>query len=179
MRRHLKQQGRKTSHIRSTAEGGYSLLELSIVVAVILIMAIMSTPVIQSTMAFYDLQAAVSAVSGSIQSTRYRAISNGYPYKITFDKSTNKYQVTSCPQWVPTDPNNCNFTEQDSAVSFTNGGSSVKLEADFAIQFFPSGSVLFVSGSNPIELSRQIGSKSDQTRTKSITVSNYGSVKVQ
>src|SRR5512144_834551 len=107
MRRHLKKtQGRKSSALSGHASHGFTIYELCIVMAVILIMATMSIPIIQSTLAFYDLQGAASAVSGSIQSTRYRAISDGYPYRLTFTKSDKQFQIASCPSWLPTNPGN-------------------------------------------------------------------------
>lgn len=154
---------------------GFSLIELLIVLAVVITMAIMAIPMVQSTKAYYDLQGAVQSASGTIQATRLQAISDGFPYKVAFSKADNTYQIWNCTDWSPTTPTTCTFTKAGSAIPF--GSPAVTLGTDTSIQFLPSGNTILLTGTNPITLSRDMGDSTIKTRT--ITVTRYGSVKVQ
>lgn len=74
---------------------GFSILELVVVMAVGLITAAITLPLVASSLQSFRLQAAVTSVSGIIQSTRYRAIVDGCPYAVAFSKAANTYQVSS------------------------------------------------------------------------------------
>ncbi len=170
--------GGRDNSAPTRADRGFTMVEALIVVAIIMVMAAAAFPLVQSTLAYFELQGAVQSVSGSIQSTRYRAIADGYPYRIAFSKTNKTFQLASCPEWVPTNPGNCTFANVGSSVPYTGAGSKVQMSADFALSFFPSGSVAFTAGSNPITLSSTYGTGTTIS-PKSMTVSNYGSVKVQ
>lgn len=160
---------------RTSAAGGFTLIEMLVVMAVILIMCLMSFPLIKSTMAHYDLQSSVAAISGTINSTRYRAISEGVPYKLTLSKSTRKYQLANSPDWDPTNPDSRPYSNVGTAVPF--GQAPLEIGSDTAIEFFPSGKVSFSASGNSITLKRPITDK--KTATKTLTVTTYGSVKVE
>ena len=153
---------------RST--GGFSLLEMVTVVAVGLIMAAISVPIIQSTVKNMRLNAATSAVTGVMQSTRYRAIYDGCPYALTFSKAADTYQIAS------------EVTGGACAAAMTNVGTGVPfsdpkfvtLSQDLTFQFSPGGSVTVTTGAATFNLS-YIGT----SNTKTVKVTKYGSITVQ
>lgn len=153
------------------ASRGFSLIELVLVVAVGLIMAAMAVPVISQSLRTFRLRAAISGVSGAIQSTRYRAILDGCRYQIAFNNAANTYQVSS------------ETTGAGCAAAFTNVGgpitfgspAQVTLSAPFTLQFSPGGSVQATAGS----LNFTISSVGSSPNYKSVTVTKYGSIKVQ
>ncbi len=155
-------------HLRKPSRG-FTTLEMVVVIAIGIITAAMAVPMIQSTMQSFRLGSAVSAVSGAIESTRYRAIYDGCPYQLAFTKANNTYQVSTeatggaCA---------AAFTKVGNPIPF--GSPQVALSQDVTFQFSPGGSVQVIAGAQSFNLS-YIGS----TSQKSITVSRYGSVKVQ
>lgn len=149
---------------------GFSLVELVTVVAVGLIMAAISVPLIQNITKTMRLNAAVSAVTGTMQSTRYRAIYDGCPYAVSFFKASNTYQIAS------------EVTGGACAVSMSNVGTAVpfanpsfiSLDRDLTFQFSPGGSVTVTTGTNSFNLS-YVGT----TNPKTVKVTKYGSITVQ
>jgi Tfp pilus assembly protein FimT len=147
---------------RSSA--GYSAVELLLVVTISIIMCAMAIPTVQSAMASYDLSAAVDSVRGAIQATRYQAIMHGYPYQVALNPTGNTIQVLS---------------EAPPATTFTNVGAAVPispeavtLSAATTLQFKPNGSVSAPLGAMTFSISYK-------GTTKTLTVSNYGSISVQ
>src|SRR5581483_9309326 len=152
-------------HLRKPSRG-FTTLEMVVVIAIGIITAAMAVPMIQSTMQSFRLG---SAVSGAIESTRYRAIYDGCPYQLAFTKANNTYQVSTeatggaCA---------AAFTKVGNPIPF--GSPQVALSQDVTFQFSPGGSVQVIAGAQSFNLSY-----SGSTSQKSITVSRYGSVKVQ
>lgn len=72
-------------------QSGFSMLELMVVVALVMVLAAFAVPQIQSSLYWYRLNSAVAAVNWSVQSTRYQALMEGYPYQVTYDASKNTY----------------------------------------------------------------------------------------
>lgn len=142
---------------------GFTLMELMVAVAVMTIMLAAATPVIQSTIAYFQLRSAVSAVTGAVQTTRYQAISNGYKFRVAFDPTTRTYQVSSDPTGTGT------FTNSGGAMSF--GGSLVNMANSATLEFSPSGSVSLVAGQSPVVLNCS-------GKTGTITVTTYGNINV-
>jgi Tfp pilus assembly protein FimT len=68
--------------------------------AMALVTTAFSIPVVTSSLNAYRLNSAVMSVTGVIQSTRYRAISAGYPFSVVFDKAAATYQIKSDPNNV-------------------------------------------------------------------------------
>jgi prepilin-type N-terminal cleavage/methylation domain-containing protein len=56
---------------------GFSLLELTMTMAVGVILTLVAIPVVKSSVQYFRVRSAVSSVTGAIQSTRYRAIFDG------------------------------------------------------------------------------------------------------
>jgi prepilin-type N-terminal cleavage/methylation domain-containing protein len=146
---------------------GFSLLELTMTLAVGLILAALAVPSIKSSIQYFRVRSAMTSVTGAIQSTRYRAIFDGCPYNITLNNSGNTLQVAS----ETVGGNSCatTFTNVGTAVPF--GSTAVKLNQNVTLQFKPSGVVQATSGSSTFTLS--YGSTA-----KTVTVSNYGNINV-
>lgn len=142
---------------------GFTLTELLAVIAVISIMTAAAVPVAQATINNFRLRSAVSSVSGAIQSTRYQAISNGYQYKLAFDKVSRTYQLSSDTTGSGT------FTNSGTALPYTS--STVDLGANATLQFSPSGKVSFVAGASPLALTMS-------GKSATINVSPYGNLTV-
>ena len=143
---------------------GFSMIELMLVLGIILIVSAMAFPVVRSSMANYQLHASASSVTTAIQSARYQAISQGYPFQILFDKNAGTYQFKS---------------DQDGDGVFDNvqgpipfGNISNTLGANATLQFSPGGSV------KPIPPGTITLVVTGSGRTGTITVSNYGNVNV-
>ena len=149
---------------------GASILELVIVMAVASIMAAIAVPLVWNLQRTLRLSAAVSAVAGTMQSTRYRAIYDGCPYAVAFSKTTNTYQISS------------EVTGGACAAALTNVGTAVpfadprriSLDQDLKFQFSPGGGVTVTTGTNSFNLNA-IGT----TNLKNIKVTKYGSITVQ
>jgi Tfp pilus assembly protein FimT len=161
---------------RNHNESGFTMLEAVLVMLIALLMAAMAIPSARSALASYDLIAATDSVTGPIQSTRYQAIMHGYPYQVDINSVTNQIQVSS---------------EVPPATTFSVTGSAVPISAEAVtvnvgtassgntghaiLQFKPNGAVQIASGQAP----PMVLTVSYNGSTKTITVSNYGSISVQ
>ncbi len=147
-----------------------TLIELMLGLSVASVLVGIAVPVIKNALAAYDLSAAVAAVSGSIQSTRYQAIATGCPYTISFDPSTTDYQVSY--EELSGTPPACasTFSTLGGAVPWSNGGG-ITVSAGTTLQFSPNGSVSATTGSLVFSLT-------NGAQTETITVSGVGNVTV-
>lgn len=149
---------------------GFTTLELVMVVAVGVIMTAVAIPLVQSSLRSFRMSSAVSSVTGAIESTRYRAIFDGCPYRISFNNATNTYQISST---VTGGACAAAYTNVGGAVSFGSTGQ-VALSQNLTFQFSPGGSVQTVAGAPTFTLT-YVGT----TNLKTITVTKYGSITVQ
>jgi prepilin-type N-terminal cleavage/methylation domain-containing protein len=156
---------RRAGGIKPCSNRGFTLIEMMLVVAIIFTVATISLPVINKVMATYRLRSAVASITGAIQTTRYQAISSGYPFQLVLSTATSTYQVQSDPGLTGT------FTNVGSAVPLANSSIPVTLGAATTLRFRPSGLVTAAVGSTTLTLT--YGGK-----TETITVSNYGNIKV-
>jgi prepilin-type N-terminal cleavage/methylation domain-containing protein len=161
----------KPSGCRASAQG-FSLVELIIALLVGLVLVGMAIPITQSAMASYRMGAAVSSITGAIQSARYQAIFQGCQLQVAFSSTTKKYQVSSEVVTPPAVPPAC-------AGAFTNVGGAIPLgstavtlpKGNVTLQFHPNGQVQAAAGAlNNIVVSYQ-------GKSTNITVSNFGSIK--
>ena len=143
---------------------GFTLIEMLFVILLALVMGAMAIPITQAAMATMDLDAAVNSAEGAIQATRYQAIMHGYPYQVAFSNTANTFQVLSEVPPATT------FSNVGGAVPIS--GSPVTLNASPTYQFKGSGAVSAVAGTMSFSISYK-------GATKTLTVSNYGSIKVQ
>jgi Tfp pilus assembly protein FimT len=152
---------------KAVSSGGFSLIELTMTMAVGIILAAMAVPAVRSSIQFFRVRSAVSSVTGAIQSTRYRAIFDGCPYNITIDNTLNTYQVAS--ETNSGGPCSATFTNVGTAIPF--GPSAVTLNQKVTLQFKPSGYVQATTGSTSFTLT--YGST-----VKTVVVSSYGNINV-
>ena len=152
------------------SQRGFTLLELLVVVSIILIVTLMALPSARNAIRSYRLNAATSAVSGVIQSTRYQAIMVGCPYTLTFTTTTMTYQLAT--QNITGTPPACatSFSNVGSAVPWTTS-KEIAIDQNLTLQFNPSGTVVATTGSTTFNL--KLG-----TMTKAFTVSGVGNVSI-
>ncbi len=166
---------KKNNH-GNCAAAGMSIAELLIVVAIALVMAALAIPTTRSAVANYQLNAAVDTASGAIQTTRYQAIMHGYPYQVDFDSTANTVQVSSeIPPAVIFSPVANALPISSSPVVMAVGTANAASAGHAILQFKPNGSISIASG-QAAPLSFTI---SYYGTTKTVTVSNYGSISVQ
>ena len=138
--------------------------------AIIFIMCAIAIPLTQPVMAQYRLQAAVSAITGAIQGTRYQAIMVGCPFQVALTQGTTTYQILT--QALSGTPPACaaTFTDTGGAIPWDTSGTD-SISASTTLQFSPNGTVSAAAGALTFTVS-------NGTSTKLITVSGVGSVKV-
>jgi Tfp pilus assembly protein FimT len=139
------------------------MIEIVMTLLVSLILMTMAVPQTRALVRSYRLQGAVSACTWAIQSTRYQALEQGYPYQVAFSSAAGTYQIQN---------------ETPGATSFSNVGSAVPvagvtvtMNQDTTLQFKPNGSVSATTGALTFTLTYQ-------GLTKTITVTTYGNVTV-
>jgi Tfp pilus assembly protein FimT len=145
---------------------GLSLIELMVVMGIVVALCACALPLTTGVFYMYRLRAASTTAALAIESTRYHAIMQSYPYQITFSATTNSYQVLS---EVP--PANT-FSNVGGAIPIDPGGTSA-VSATTTFQFSPGGIVTLVGGTMPA-----VFTITNRGGTKSITVSSVGNVKV-
>lgn len=150
---------------------GFSLIEMVLVVAILLITVVIALPLLNNIMSTYRLRSAVSAVTGFIQSARYQALSSGYGYQVVLNKAASTIQIQSDPNRTNTYTNLCVPAAASCPIPLSGSGILVVLGADTTLQFRPSGIVTATAGSTTLTLA--YGGK-----IETITVSSYGNVKV-
>lgn len=149
---------------------GFTTLEMVMVVAVGVVMTAIAVPLVQSSLRTFRLGGSVSAVTGAIESTRYRAIFDGCPYRLSFNNATNTYQVSNT---VTGGACAAAYANVGAPVPFGNPGQ-VALNQNLTFQFSPGGSVQTIAGAPTFTLSN-VGTPN----LKTITVTKYGSITVQ
>jgi Tfp pilus assembly protein FimT len=148
---------------------GFSMIEAAVTVAIIMILAAAVVPMVQVAFRIYQLRSAVASVRGVIQATRYRAISDGYPYQIAFNSAAGTYQMASNPTFQSAPPGA--FVNIDTAKPIAGSSVQATMSADTTFKFSPSGLVTVTTGANTFTLTL-LGN------TKTFTVSTYGNVNV-
>ncbi|HUI42616.1 MAG TPA: GspH/FimT family pseudopilin [Terriglobia bacterium] len=149
---------------------GFTLLELVLVVSVLGVMMGVSVPFIRSALKSYHLSAAVVAVSGTVQATRYQAVMYGCLYKVAFNQNSTTYQVSNEP--LSGNPPTCagSFSNVGGAIPWSSSGD-VSLSPSTTLQFGPNGIVTATTGSTTFSLT-------NGTTTEQIVVSGVGNVTV-
>jgi prepilin-type N-terminal cleavage/methylation domain-containing protein len=143
------------------AAAGYTLVEVVVAVAIVLILAGMSVPLIQSALTTYQRNSAVTTVTGPIHAARYNAIFTGKVYRLAFSKADSTYQLANSPAAPP-----LVFTDVGSAVPFTG-----TLAADTTLEFHPGGWLRATAGTTTLSLTYK-------DTTENITVTSYGNITV-
>jgi Tfp pilus assembly protein FimT len=142
---------------------GFSLIEMVLVGAVAMIMTAIAIPSVASGVRYYRLRGAVATTTWAIQSARYQALEEGYPFQVVFSQANKNYQIQSQP------PGNASFSNVGTVIPLS--GSPVDLNQDTTLLFKPNGSVSASVGGLSMTITYQ-------GKTGTVTVSNYGNVSV-
>lgn len=142
---------------------GFTLVELLITCAIVVIMAAIGVPLVQNAARYFRTQGTIQCVTGAIRTTRFQAISHGYPYEVIFNSAANTYQVQS-------DQNN-NGTWANVGGAIPIPGVGLGMSQSTTLVFKPNGMVTASAGSTSFNIS-------SEGHTQSITVSLYGNVTI-
>jgi prepilin-type N-terminal cleavage/methylation domain-containing protein len=140
---------------------GFTLVEVIFACLIGVILTAMAIPQIKSSLNAYRLNSAVAMAKWGIQSTRFQALSKGYPYQVVFTAASASYQVQNLPS---------GSTYQNVGTAIPLASWPMTFSADTTINFKANG---FVSSTPSNNFTIQY-----QGVTASITVSNYGNVTV-
>lgn len=146
------------------AVSGMTLIETLVAVGIAGILMAVAVPLTKNALKSYHLSAAVQAVGGAIQSTRYQAVSKGYHYTITFDPASKQYQLASKV------PPAAVFSNVGNPVLWSVSGD-VSVTPLTTLEFYPGGTVTATTGTMSFSLT-------NGTSTETITVSTVGNVSV-
>lgn len=156
--------------VNRRSESGTTMIELAMVLVIAGITAGFALPIVQTTVSKYQLKGAVANATWAIQSTRFQALMEGYPYQVTFTQSSTSVS-----------PNYQIANEVTGTTSYTNVGSAVPLSgkpvalgATTVFQFQPNGTV----ATSPASSAPYTFTIAYQGTTETITVSNYGNIDV-
>lgn len=154
---------------------GFSLVEVTLVVAVAAILMATAFPIMNTTMTSMHLGSAASSLAGAIQNTRYLAISVGCPYTLTVVPSQNSYQLATEP--ISGTPPACgaSFVNTGSPIPFASSDISTTFSTPVLLN--PSGTVTAVGSTVPTSFSIPLTSY-HSAATKHVTVTGVGDVKV-
>ena len=148
---------------------GFTMLEIVIVLLIGSILTAMAIPEVQSGIYRYRLQGAVASATWAIQSTRYQALMEGYPYQVVLTSSNTSYQIQNCPSCssTPNCPTGGAYANVGTAVPLS--GSAVALNADTTLQFKPNGFVCAPVGALNFTITYQ-------GLCQKVTVTNYANI---
>jgi len=156
--------GTRRGHLRNAR--GFSLVEVLIVVAIGTILTVMAIPSVRSGVNRYRLQGAVASSTWAIQSTRYQALMEGYPFQVVFTTSDNSYQIQSSPA------NNGTFTNVPNSGAVPISGSGAALSADTTLRFKSNGFVTAAVGGYTYSITYN-------GLCQKVTVTNYANITIQ
>jgi prepilin-type N-terminal cleavage/methylation domain-containing protein len=143
---------------------GFSMIEMLMVVAIATILTVIAIPLVRSTVDRYRLQGAVASSTWAIQSTRYQALMEGYPFQVAFSSSTNTYQIQSMAPPATT------YSNVGSPVPIS--GSGAALTADTTLTFKPNGFVTATIGGYTYSITYN-------GLCQKATVTNYANITMQ
>jgi type IV fimbrial biogenesis protein FimT len=155
---------------------GFSMLEVALVMAIALLMAALAIPTARSAIASYQLAAAVDSVTGAIQGARYQAIMHGYLYQVDVNSTTNQIQISSeIPPATTFTATAGPVPVSSNPVTVGVGTPGTGFAGHATLQFKANGAVVVASG----QAAPMVLTITYNNSTKTITVSNYASIKVQ
>ena len=151
-------------------EKGFSAIEMAATVAIILVVVGVAIPVVNNALAAYKLRSAVSAITGTIQATRYQAIYQGYSYQVVFDATGKTYQVQNKV------PGATGFSNVGTAASWSDSLEQITLNASTTLTFSPSGKVQLGGGAGSCPCTMTLSYPGRPSEL--ITVSSFGDTNV-
>jgi Tfp pilus assembly protein FimT len=167
------EQNKAQSRRRKSAQG-FTLIELMFVCLIAMIMSAMAIPLVQNGLVSFRIHGAASAVTGSLQATRYQAIFNGYPFRIVYSSTALTYQVQNDVNRTGTFANYCPSGGTTCTVPLAGSGLPLTLDADTTFTFSPGGTVTSTTAASGVTTMVL----TYLTKTETITVSSYGNIKV-
>src|SRR5215510_1552687 len=156
-----------SNHLLPARARGFSLIEILVTIAIIILMLAIAVPQMQNASRAYQMRSVVASVTGAIQATRYQAISNGYLYRIELSKTNTNYQVWSNPCGAAAP---C-WGKIGGTVPLSGSSITPALSQDTTLDFHPSGVVQATTGALTFNVAFR-------GTTETITVSNYGNITV-
>ena len=155
---------------RASRQAGFSLIEIVIVLLISTIITAFAVPTLSSSLSKYRLKSAVAGATWAIQSIRFQALMESYPYQVTFQGDTNgnnpSYQIASKPAGAGS------FSNVGTSVPLS--GSPINLTAATVVQFQPNGTVAVTQGGTTVTSMQMTYRGFSYT----ITVSNYGNLSI-
>jgi prepilin-type N-terminal cleavage/methylation domain-containing protein len=142
---------------------GYSAVELVMALLVGSILTAMAVPQVRAGLYKYRLNGAVASATWAVQSTRYQALMEGYPYQVVLTAANQTYQIQNLP------PGSASYANVGTPVPLS--GNPVTLNQDTTLQFKPNGAVTASVGGLSFTITYQ-------GKTGTVTVTNYGNVSV-
>jgi len=109
------------------------MIEIAMAMLIGLIVTAIAIPQIQYGLYNYRLNSAISMATWAIQSTRFQALSKGYPFQVVFTVSTMNYQIQDLPSGSSTYANVVNGVPLTGArrvtveVTLTNGANAAPI----------------------------------------------------
>jgi len=163
---------RTTPFTRVNRSAGFSLLEMVMVIALIMIMGAIAIPTLRSSRRTYHLGQSSTTIAGAVQAARYQAIMTGCPQTITIPQTNAAFSNTTY-QLVKQKPNTANppvcAADTTDTIPWSTS-NDVSLTAAVTMQFNPNGLMQVTAGTLPMVLSNTY-------TTNTITVSGAGNVK--
>lgn len=153
----------KTIRTNRNRDHGYTMIEIIMALLVSSVLTLIAVPQVKSMVYNYRLQGAVASCTWAIQSTRYQALQQGYPYQVAFSSSGGTYQIQN------ETPGATSYSNVGNAIPIS--GATITMNQDTTLQFKPNGAVTATTGALTFTLTYQ-------GVTKTISVSTYGNVKV-
>jgi Tfp pilus assembly protein FimT len=154
---------------RINPEAGFSIIELIMVLLVGTLLTACALPITSAVLTSYRLNSAVANATWAIQSIRFQALEEGYPFQATISGNSSgynpSYQVASKPVGTTT------FTNVGTSVPLS--GSPVQISGTAVLQFQPNGTVSMTVGGSTASSFQILYQGSSNT----ISVTNYGNVK--
>jgi|SRR5215469_8193196 len=143
---------------------GYTLLELMITVAIVIVAVSIAIPLVQHATNTFKLRSAVVSVSGAIQGARYQAISHGYQYQLVLSKAASTYQLQS-------NPTGAAWGNVGAAIPLSGSSVAATINQDTTLVFHASGLVQATTGAQTFTLTFA-------GAPETFTVTNYGKITV-
>jgi prepilin-type N-terminal cleavage/methylation domain-containing protein len=166
---------------------GFSMIELMAVVAIMAIVGAMALPAVLSTLRYRKVNTAMLSAGGAIQSARYKSLSKGIPYQITFNSSTGTYTVLACNNcasaiYTPTSTFTYGADTLDPAtgvaIPFSSGPGGAALAANQTFYFRPGGAVQWVADGTTSCSSPLYMTFTYQGVSKQLSVECYGKITI-
>lgn len=72
---------------------GYTLFEITVVLAILVVVSALSLPLVRSMMSDRSMSAAADEVRAKLSQSRHHAMSEGRPYRFAFQENSGKFRI--------------------------------------------------------------------------------------